>query len=483
MDGHFSDTNSADCPDARRKISRRMERAQLMGRHTHPTVAEVDVHIWRRGGRYLVRGRYQGQPFGATLGEEDTEAEGRLRQLLTAIENGSFTRPSEARKSPLPTGRVPRLSVRELANEFLVEKRRLRGRKTADTYCSRLAPVLDFAELPENRKRWPWAQDIDHHFALNLRTFLHQSITTRNGRASGTPKHFSSSQIFNDMDTLRTMLTWAQRADVRKLPPIWINPLTPEIVGQASAKDPLAAQKLTMDLRVQLIGIMDSWQLCQLALSLVLPLRPSEATGLLVSDVEFDKCWLSLGTRFGGSDFTKGKTSFKLPFPDELRPILSRCISGRSEGPLLRCRKVSAGVVRCAQPSSRQQLAQAFEVRLAKAAPNSVLNENDRKDLFRKLLIDLGGAEPDDLAKEFKRLIRSLGSPEISLKDARNATTTDMKRCGINLLDLRYLTSHSTADILNAYVTLDPVGAMARYFQTIRPLLQAIQERTGHLGL
>ena len=42
---------------------------------------------------------------------------------------------------------------------------------------------------------------------------------------------------------------------------------------------------------------------------------------------------------------------------------------------------------------------------------------------------------------------------------------------------MRYLTSHSTSDILNEYATLDPVGAMRKYFGTIRPLLTAIADR------
>ena len=48
---------------------------------------------------------------------------------------------------------------------------------------------------------------------------------------------------------------------------------------------------------------------------------------------------------------------------------------------------------------------------------------------------------------------------------------------------IRDRTSHSTNDILNAYATLDPVGAMRRYFDTIRPLLAAIADRTAALGL
>jgi hypothetical protein len=52
-----------------------------------------------------------------------------------------------------------------------------------------------------------------------------------------------------------------------------------------------------------------------------------------------------------------------------------------------------------------------------------------------------------------------------------------MNRAGVPELELRYLTGHTTSDILNQYVTLDPETAMATYFQSIRSLLEAIAQR------
>ena len=76
---------------------RKMVVAELMGGHTHTTLAGVQVHVWRRGGAYLARGRYHGRAFGETLGGEVHAATARLRRLLTEMDNGSFVRPSEAR--------------------------------------------------------------------------------------------------------------------------------------------------------------------------------------------------------------------------------------------------------------------------------------------------------------------------------------------------------------------------------------------------
>ncbi len=47
---------------------------------------------------------------------------------------------------------------------------------------------------------------------------------------------------------------------------------------------------------------------------------------------------------------------------------------------------------------------------------------------------------------------------------------------------MRYVTSHTTADILNVYTPVDPVGAMQRYFEFIQPLLKEIELRAIQLG-
>lgn len=461
-----------------------MVRAELMGGHTHSTLDGVRVHVWRRGDRFLARGRYDGQAFGETLGSDEAEAAARLRQMLTRIEDRSFVRPSEARRRTLPKGRLTRLSLRQLIDEFLAEKRKVRGRATAETYKSRLLPVLDFAELTGNRKRWPLAMDINRDFAIALRAFLFRYQTTRNGRAGGKAKVFSSRQVGNILECLRTALAWARRADVRKLPADWANPLTPDLIGSPLPKDPLREDKLPLEARSRLADVMDRWQLCHLAPSLVLPLRPEEAAGLLIGDVDFEKGWLAIGTRFEGGDFTKGRTSFKLPFPDELRPILRACIDGRVEGPLLRSRQAFEDSRRARPIADQGVLTQLYGRRLLHASADDVQAEQDRKRVFRRLLRELGGVSEDRMAAEFKTLLGSLDiAGGATLYTLRSSVTTAMKDANLPHLEMRYLTSHSTDDILNQYASLETVGAMRRYFETILPLLAAITARASALGL
>ncbi|MFQ3594203.1 MAG: hypothetical protein SNJ82_13570, partial [Gemmataceae bacterium] len=138
-----------------------MMAAALLGDHTHETTNHIKVHVWKRGETYIARGRLQGRAFGETLGRERRAAESRLRKLIGEIEDGAYVRPSDQPRQPVASRREARLSVRQLVNEFLKAKRAERGSQTAANYRSRLRPVLDFADRPEQLIRWPLASGVD----------------------------------------------------------------------------------------------------------------------------------------------------------------------------------------------------------------------------------------------------------------------------------------------------------------------------------
>src|SRR5262249_31703495 len=116
--------------------------------------------------------------------------------------------------------------------------------------------------------------------------------------------------------------------------------------------------------------------------------------------------------------------------------------------------------------------------------PGAIQAQHDRKRLFRRLLRRLGGVTADTLAKEFKKLLAATGVDNgATLYTLRSSVTTAMHRAGLPHLEMRYLTGHTTTDILNEYTSLDPVGAMQKYFHTIRPLLSALEDRAGALGV
>jgi hypothetical protein len=478
-----------DTPDpavrvrAERHDHRRMIPAELMGGHAHETAGGKRIYIWRRGTKYLARGRFQGRYFGETLGDEPA-ATTKLRRLLTTIEDGAYRPPSEAHRRHLADGPVPRLTFRQLADEFLAAKRKQVGAQTAADYRARLAPLLVFAELPVNRKQWPLAADIGTAFVSEAKSYLYTHRTTRNGRPGGEPRPLSSRQIVNVMETLRAMLSWAADPRNNRLPPGWVNPVTRGLVGTPPAKDPFRRDPLPLDLRVRLVGLMDAWQLCTLLPSMTLPMRPDEATGLLIDDVDFGNAELLFGANLSGVNFTKKKVAFRLPFPVELRPVLRAAVGGRTGGPLLRTRRAIATV---APPgiASIADLKTRFDQQVLAARSGTVQTDHDRKLLFRRLLRELGGVTEDAMNREFKSLLAAAGvGTGATLYTLRSSVTTTMST-GAKLahLELTYLTSHSTRDILTRYTSLDVHGEMRKYFDHIRPLLEAVDRRCGELGL
>jgi len=463
-----------------------MVRAELLTEHTHQTVCGQRVHVWIRNKKYLARGRYQGRYFGQNLGADVRDAEAALRRLLVQLEDGTFQPPSEARKRMLKAGSVPRNSVRLLCDAFLRDTRSRKGKRTARDYQNRLTPLIEFAEQPDNSKRWPLAAMINREFAVEFRAFLHQCTVPRNGHPGAADRPMSPGQIFNVLDCVRTLFHWAKRPDVNQLPAAYVIPFTREVVGMRPKKDPLRPAVFPLERRIELVGLMDGWQLCQFAIALVLPLRPEDCTGLLVSEVDFTRRVLRFGTRMHGWDCNKGQQSFRAPFPEEIAPLLRVCAAGRTDGPLLRKRTV---VESRRQPrimvDSAEEILALFQQALAAAKPGEIQAAHDGKELFRRLLRDMGGVSPDTLAKEFKTLAAAVGAPPgARFYDLRGSVNTDMNRAGVSHLFQLYVTGHAVdTQILSRYVSLDLDQEMQTYFRHIKRLLESVQVRAVQLGL
>jgi hypothetical protein len=235
------------------------------------------------------------------------------------------------------------------------------------------------------------AQDLNREFALQFRSELYDRSVTRNGHIAATDKRMSPRQTHNVLDCARSLFHWARQPQVNQLPSTFINPFTKEIVGEKPKKDPLRPIPLPWTRRAELVGLMDLWQLCQFAIPLVLPLRPEDYTGLLVSEVDFDQQVLHFGTRLAGRDFNKGRQSFQAPFPPELARLLRRCAAGRVAGPLLLRRAVwdGSGPSRLVA-SSPTEVEAHFEQALGTSPPDEIQADQDQKRLFRRLLRGLG---------------------------------------------------------------------------------------------
>ncbi|WP_139228289.1 hypothetical protein [Planctomicrobium piriforme] len=293
-----------------------------------------------------------------------------------------------------------------------------------------------------------------------------------------------SRQIQHCLETFRMVLAWGMRADVRKLPPDYVLPIDNELIGYAKSKDPLRQVPVSLEKRIELIGLMDRWQLLTLGPLMVLPLRFEDPAGMLISDLDLAAKTLKLGTRLGGADFNKGQVEVTMPLPDELIPLFSFSVAGRAEGPLflsrMAIRDPQRFQIECEDTYALEaELQQHFTAKSA-----SICCDQDRKRVYREMLHQqMGAVSASRVGKELKSLFNRTGLDKCPPYGIRGSVTTEMKASGMQLLELRYLTEHTVNDILNEYATLDPFTAMASYFARIKPLLSAITNRAQELKI
>lgn len=216
---------------SRSSSDRRMVRAELLGHHEHETPGGTTVLVYVRNGRFLARGSWNGGRFGETLPAGEADAKARLCQIIAEIGAGTYVPPSQASRRLVRRGLSPRLSVRDIAANYLDNIRDRRGRKTAADYKARLMPVLEFAERRDVRLRCPAAVDIDVKWATDLRTFLYDRKVTPNGHPMAAARPMSARQVHNVLSTVAMMLNHARDPRVNRLPLTFTNPFTRELVG------------------------------------------------------------------------------------------------------------------------------------------------------------------------------------------------------------------------------------------------------------
>lgn len=433
---------------------------------------------------YLARGYWEGRQYGYPLGTDQREAEGCLRRVLTDLENGTFMPPSLARECHVSTRACVPISIRQLGDLFLEDKRKRLGKITAANYSSPLTPLFEFADQPRNCRKYKHASAVDHDFAIEYAIFLRGRTVTRNGKPGAESKPISKGQIYNNLDAARSLFNWAKRPKINRVISSFYNPFDNEIVGKRAKKDPLRPNPWPLESRIRFVQLMDAWQLCHFAIPLVLPLRPEDYCGLLINEIDFDRRMFRFGFRADGHDFNKGQQSFHALYPAALEPFLRLCIGERSAGPVLQSRAVFESRRRPSiEVQSAGEVDRAFQLAIKAAGSKEVQCANDAKQVVRSTILAMGGVSEDSMGKAFRELRSQSGLTDGRMYDLRSACNTEMHSDKVSTLLQKYFTGHALHDIQAHYVSLDPVKEMAAYFASLAPLFSAMRVRAAELGL
>lgn len=462
-----------------------MTRAELFGQHSFSWGDGKRVSVYQREGRYIARGRIDGKAFGETLGSEQLTAQKELLAILAALEKGTFRPPSHSSRNRRPRIAGGKVTVEELIEVYVADVKLRKGKRTATRYRNWLNHLLAYVRQPIVAGRYPYAIDIDRAFVIEFIVFLNQRPVSRNGREGAKTAPMAKKGIREILDRLKAMLVFARKPEINLLPAEFINPVDKGLLPIPPSKDPLRGVVLPVEVRVQLVSCMDPWQLTHIAPSLVLPCRPEEMAGLLIEDIDWENECIRFGDRFDGCDFTKGHQSWTLPVPREIMTLLCHAAGFRFTGPVLQSRRFYA---HRAVPKTKLVVPGHFEDEvlkvLQKARPET---PQDAKVIVHKILRKCGGVSTDELRKEFKRACWAAGlGDKVTFYKCREAVTSDYETINMPMLQRRYVTGHSAADILNAYTAFSREqlqSEMKKYWDQIRPLLNAISARARKLGI
>jgi integrase len=449
--------------------NRVMTKSSLNGQSSFKASDGTVVSIYRRNNWYLARGRFNGSHFGQQLGKTDQDAQVALRTILYELDTGVFVPPKLKRCQIVRRRRaLVALDLRDIANQFLQHVVRSRGEKTKDAYLERLRPILEFDDLPDHRRQWPKALNLDGKYGSQLKIWLR---STPFKDKSGKSKFRKEKTIRNILETLRTCLNWAKRPENRLLPLDFQNPVTQELLGKEPTKDIFRPNPLTEADKIKVVDEASDKELAAIALSILLADRADELAGLLIEDVDLNRRHLLFGINNSDVNFTKGHTTFRIPYPAELDGLITTLIAGRVQGPLIR--QVSS------QGNPENQSVDLLAIWRIEAAknPSRVGTMNDKKALFREVVRKAGGASADYIGKLFAKVAKRAGLVGVQPGFCRDSATHLMERSGMGILALRYLTSHTTRDILTTYTGVDIDGAMSSYYSMVPKLVEAIASR------
>jgi hypothetical protein len=454
-----------------------MCKAELLGSHTHSTAAGIDVHVWIRDSRYIARGSIQKRRFGPTLGSDPKQAAVALRRLLADIDDGCFTRPSERPVRSTPRLPTTAATFDTIADRYIDELTRSKGRETGGTLASRLEHAQHFFARQESRKRWPNAVDIDRAAALEFRAYLSSLAITRNGHANGTTKPMSQTHVRNVLGAVQMALRWAQKSQIRLLPADFEPPFDPSVVPPKRQRDILTPPTFPMEQRIRLVDEMNAYELATLALPMLLPLREEDFAVMMVSTVNRDTRRIRVGDAFEGELPTKARAAFTIAYPPALDWLIVLLVDNRADGPLL----LREAVIRLkrARPVTQASLLQD----MAQLPQHEVATVGDRKNALRRLLSRAGGVDGDDLRRTFNRVKRACGFAG-RFHELRGSNMTDMRRAGVDLLLRKYFGGRRLSGEIQAVYESGQVDEeIGKYFSFAQPVIAAINGRAQALGL
>lgn len=323
---------------------------------------------------------------------------------------------------------------------------------TPSRYSSALRYYIQFCELPESARTFPFPVNVNREFRMAFVEYIIRLRLDVRGSCETASTGCSPQYL---LDVARAMYLWAADPELGQLlPENFHNPFLRAHTGLArQVKDPLAPPDITTPMACDFLRECNRQQLRLFVPIVLFGLRASEPCFLFHEHVAGD--WLRVPNLPELAYQTKGKREKRFPLIPELATFW-RLLHGPSQEGLLFIKPTHKWEYIESNNSSNalQTVVQQFGTKMKKAGDSRAATQlGIRTEVFRAA----GGIDYDFIEDEFKKIARRLNWPrKATLKDFRHLFCTTLNNSGIPEVYRRYLMGHTLGKgaILN-YTHLD----------------------------
>lgn len=293
------------------------------------------------------------------------------------------------------------------------------------------------------------ASDFRSQHAEEFVRYLRSTKVAPNGHKKARRRRLRDGGIKFILETACTLFNHARRN--RHLSPYAENPFRIIEVGRIPVEDAKPVIALNDDQQVKLLRACDDWQFPIVLTLLLTGLRPGELVHLLLpDDLDLQSGWLYVRNKPKLGWQIKTRTERLIPIVPELNQVLRHLVGSRQTGPVFFQRRCGTGHAPPLQDYASTRLESELARRLSvreRASPDD-LDRTARQEVAMTIWRDLGALKEDWIRKEFMRLTRAIGLPEVTApKTLRHTFATCLQDANVDPLIRSELMGHSTASL------------------------------------
>jgi len=329
------------------------------------------------------------------------------------------------------------------------------------------------------------ADHVTPRIAESFVKHLRGLVVSPNGHSKTPRRKLRDKGLVYILEVCRSLFNYAIRQ--RHLPPYARNPFAELGIERMKIEDAKPTGVLSQDEEAAFLSACDPWQFRLFFTLAFTGMRPGELCHLLVEDVHSDARTMDIRNRPELGWKTKTRNERKVYLFDELLMVVKELIGARTAGPLFLARPFAGGPeLPFLTGKDAPGLANELNMRVVAGAQKSgaAWDRLAEERTGQKLWRDLGAVTPKEVRREFIRVARRIGRPDLTCpKLWRHQMATAMQEAGVDPFARKEIIGHTRLETTALY-THTREATLGREMEKVVTLrentLEVVRQRLGY---